>query len=663
MSGKYLYLDAEFNGTSEKILNVLCFCTTDGNTKRRFWLEDGSSLKAFKDHLEEYKDHVFVSYSVEAEASSLISLGIDPLQFKWIDLWIEWKQLINHNPRFAFGNHYIEGKIVNLVQGVNKKAKSSFATCLYKLTGIKIDVNYKNEIRDFIISKPKDITEVQKTEIMDYCETDIIHLPALLSKFQEAWRTELREIPNLNEVLFSRGRYSALTAKMVRRGYPVNVEWLNNLSNNAPMVLWECQKEINTLFPSITPFRLNKDGTYSMNTKNIKAWIKTLPFASSWEKTETGDLSLSLDSFTEFFNFNHSYPKDNFGAQMVRFLKLKQSFSGFITKDDSSKKTFFDYLGSDGFVRPFMNQFEAQSSRSQPSSTSFLFLKPAWQRVLCQPPKGYSCGAIDWASQEFWLSALDSQDLNMMEAYLGGDVYLYFGKGFGLIPKDGTKKTHGFERDLCKGTVLGLSYSMTEYGLAIKLTNDTGKTVTEAEALKYVEAFNKLFLTHYNHKERNIDAYYDRGYLYLPDHWKVFGGNWNRRSIGNVRIQGLGAAIMRKAVDEAEKEGIKIMFTLHDALYILSPDDRIESDMIKLKKIMKEATGYYFKDPATKVLAKRIRVEGKMWGEKFTGQDTEILLENDFPCSISQYHVDKRSKEEYDSFKKYFHLNRTTELL
>jgi hypothetical protein len=215
--------------------------------------------------------------------------------------------------------------------------------------------------------------------------------------------------------------------------------------------------------------------------------------ANPVKKTETKQLSLAKEAWEDYFHFRHEFPQGNFGAQILRYLKLKESLNSFNFKKDQKENTFFDTVGSDGYSRPYMNHFGAQSSRTQAKSSGFLFLKSAWMRSMCQPPEGYAIGAIDYSSQEFLLGAVCSGDSRMIEAYADGDVYLYYGKGIGLIPKDGTKATHGKERDLCKSTVLGLSYLMTKVGLAKKLTADTGKIVTEVNAHQLVTKYDLLF--------------------------------------------------------------------------------------------------------------------------------------------------------------------------
>jgi DNA polymerase I-like protein with 3'-5' exonuclease and polymerase domains len=86
---------------------------------------------------------------------------------------------------------------------------------------------------------------------------------------------------------------------------------------------------------------------------------------------------------------------------------------------------------------------------------------------------------VDWSQQEFGIGASLSGDAAMVEAYRSGDPYLTFGKQAGRVPPDGTKQTHGAERDLFKTCVLGVQYGMEAESLARRI----GKSPAHAREL------------------------------------------------------------------------------------------------------------------------------------------------------------------------------------
>lgn len=654
MSKKQVFLDSEYSETNERNLRVLCFALVSDKGNETYWLETEEEKEIFRFAITRFISYgyTFVSYNVESEASALLSLGIDPLKMKWIDLYLEYVMLSNHNNEISKGEQLIHGRVKKLPSDGFEKGSKSLAAALYKLCSIFVDTDHKKKMRDLIISNPANFDENQKKDILDYCLEDTLHLSKLLEAINIKYRKFIpkEHLTTLKDEAHWRAEYAVRTAIMVRHGYPVQVKWVKNVTDNIPVIMRDCILDINGQFPNIMPFKFNKKTSkFSLDTKVVREWISSSGH-KGWEKTETGLFSLSLDAFKKFYNYSHDYPRDNFGAQMVRYFTLSQQLKGFSEPSGSKNNTFWEYVGSDNMVRPYMNIYGAQSSRSQPSSTSFLFLKTGWMRSLLVPPKGYAVGAIDYSSQEFLLSAVCSGDEKMVEAYASGDVYLAYAKGIGMVPKEGTKETHGKQRDLCKATVLGLSYMMSEFGLSIDLTEKLGRYVSPEEAKEMVEGFYSLYPTFSEWRENSIQSYYDNKYLRLPDGFYMFGNNQNFRSVGNVPLQGFGACIMRKAVQLAQDAGLDVIFTLHDALYIMFKSDDLAA-MDTLKRCMYEAFIYYFDDKA-KENAKLIRMDGKVWSLDY--EDGEMITKENFKLESQKHFVDKRSKKQYNQFSKFF---------
>lgn len=606
--------------------------------------------------------YTFVSFNVEAEASALLSLGIDPLQMKWIDLYLEYVMLSNHNNALSKGEQYANGQIKRISTWSNDKGPKNLAAALYKLCKIQIDSEHKDKMRDLIISAPEKFYASEQKEIMDYCLEDTLHLPKMLQAINDLYKKFIprEHRATLLQEIHWRAECAVRTAIICRHGYPIDYARTRNLADNVPGIIRDCAEDINNQFPDILPFKWNKKNlNYSMDTKSVRSWIvsKSKEY-KDWDKTETGQISLSLEAWEKYFPFRHEFPRNNFGAQIVRYLKILQSLRSFNIKGGSQDRTFFDYVGSDSMCRPYLGQYVAQSSRFQPASTGYLFLKPAFLRSLCHPPKGFLMGSIDYSSQEFLLAALLSGDKKMLEAYKEGDVYLYFAKQSGMVPMDATKESHKKERDLAKATVLGISYSMTKIGLSRKLTSDTGHFVSEDEAQTYIDNFNTVFSTFYNWKQRQILEYKTKRYVRLLDGFYMFGDNPNDRSLTNMPIQGLGAAILRKAIQLAQDNKINVVAPLHDAAYIMFPkEDQYAMD--RLAQAMVEAFCYYF-DGEAKVDAGSIRLELEVWGDDASH---DVEYSRNYPVSVEKVHIDVRGKKEYEQFKPYFDSELSKELL
>lgn len=679
-----LYIDYEFSGIVERNVKLVCACTFDPATKQKlkWWLhKDLDRQKKLSTYLKKFK--TVIAYSAIAECRSYISLGLEPLDFQWVDLFLEYRMLTNHNDKLQWGKQLVDGKIKPVRKPKPKwerteedsatgfKATHSLAEATYKLTGELRDTDHKNKMRDLIISYPDKFTQSEKNNIMDYCMDDVVFLPKIWKRIKDefyslveaAYRNRSREdvMKEYYREAKVRGRYAAHTAHMESNGYPISIKATRNFSKQVGNILYDTQREINALFPDIKPFRWNRpENRYSWDQKATKEWIKEAHDPKTWKSTDGNDLSLALEAFEKFYDFKHDYPKDSFGAQMVRYLKLRQSLYGFVptvTKNHKmgtkQKKTFWDYVGPDERVRPYLNIFGAQSSRSQPGATGFMFLKPAWMRALVVPPKGKFMAGIDYGSQEFFIAALRAKDTNMIKAYLSGDVYLAFGKLSKQIPASGTKESHKFQRDLCKSTVLGISYLMTKYGLAIKLTNDSGKVWTEDMAQDQIDLFYDAFPKLKEAQEELLEGYgIDFDFIKLPCGWHMWGDNDNKRSMVNVPIQGMGASIMRKAVDlNYERGGAPISFTLHDALYIEGNVGE-EHKILILRGAMRDAFAYYFK--GQEKVAAKIKLDPFAWSTSYKKDSSLILGKSKWEVPCSNLYIDERAQSDYNKFSQYF---------
>lgn len=672
-SGDFCYLDYEFNRTTEEKVNLVCCVIFDALKKetKKFWLHNNDKEKGtLKKHLSKYK--TIIGYSTVAEARSFLSLGLDPLEYKWVDLYLEYRMITNHNDKLSYGNQLVNGKVKFVTKPKPKyerteedsktgfKPTHSLAEATYKLTGEIRNTTEKDECRNLILSNPKEFSKRDRSRILDYNAEDVEFLPSIFEAILLEYE-ELAAEPDWEEYIYEalwRGRYAAHTAIMESVGYPINIKATKNFSKKIPAILAECQSDINQQFKNeFYPFKWNaKTNNYSWNQKVTRLWIEYQGLADRWMRTEKGQLSLAAEAWEKHFQYKHDYPRGNYGAQIVRFLKLKQSLYGFSISKSGKKKNFWDSVGMDGRVRPYMNIYGAQSGRSQPAATGFMFLKPAWMRALVEPAEGYYLAGIDYGQQEFFIAALMSEDENMIQAYLSGDPYLYMAKEAGTIPRDGTKETHARERDLMKSTTLGILFNMTKYGLSDKLTADSGTTYTEDEAQELIDTFEDLFPV-FTEWRKEILRDYEQGYaIKILDGWMMWTDNPNPRSVTNVPIQGGGSAIMRKAVDLAVGYGCKVIFTLHDAIYIEAKMNQLDH-IEKLNTAMREAFAYYFEGTKYYSAAKKIKLDPKAWGRGFP-EKGEIRV-NKIKVPVSKLHIDGRSLNDYQRFSKFFGKSET----
>jgi len=147
-----------------------------------------------------------------------------------------------------------------------------------------------------------------------------------------------------------------------------------------------------------------------------------------------------------------------------------------------------------------------------------------------------------------------------------------------------------------------------------------------------------------------ILVYKNKGFLKALDGWVMYGDLDNRNSILNFPLQSAGAAILRKAILLCYAEGLKPVIPLHDALYIESELDSWKEDLIKLNRILKKASGFYFEGKA-KEWAESVRLESIAWGPDLTN---DTLFLDGVQVDTSPKYIDERSIREYEFFSKYW---------
>ena len=679
MSTTFAYFDTEFNNTAHPVINPICSSIRVDGKRITSWVHKDKAAKAeLRETILDLVDQgvIFCAWNVIAEARFIESIGLDPLKLKWIDLYLEYKMLLNQNHDMAYGRQLIKGKKVRTFppkpkyqqteedkkKASNAKAENNLGAAVFKLLNIEIDTQRKKDVRDLIISTPKEFTEEEKEEILEYCESDTIHLENAFKKIVGKLKKLIppKEHKNLKGEMLFRGEFAARTAKMESIGIPFHEEWTRSLGFSIPYILKTIQEEINANFPDVKPFYWKKrEGKYARKEKPIRDWIAKQEFSDRWTMTKGGKFSLAQDAWTQHFHFKYTYPKDNFGAQMIRLLKTQTSLKGFKAKEKEGDKSFWDSVGPDSRSRPFFNIYGSQTGRSQPGSTGFLFLKSAWMRALAVPPKGLAYAAVDFKSQEFLIGGLESGDMNMINAYYSGDVYLWFAIKAGAAPKNATKKTHGFIRDKFKSTVLGMQYRMGAKSLAAKLSQDTGVEHTEEEAQDLIDLFNDIFSKYAEWCEEVLDQYYYDGYLKTRDGWYMFGDNDNDKSITNFLVQGAGGGILRYSIKRAQEAGLDVPQSLHDALYILYPIGEY-GYIDKLMKAMDQGFRDYYKGHPLEEYA-RVGLDPNTWSMEY--EDGEVETPEGVKVKVQKIYIDGRGAEEYKNFSQYFHTLEDLELL
>src|SRR5262249_43720264 len=128
-----------------------------------------------------------------------------------------------------------------------------------------------------------------------------------------------------------------------------------------------------------------------------------------WPRRQTGDLEINDDVFKDMAE---SYPL----LQPLR--QLRQVLDTFRPADLP--------VGSDGRNRCLMSPFGTIPGRCTPSTSRFIFARPAWMRSLVRPEEGKALAYVDWSGEEYGIGAVLSGDPAMLADYEAGDPYLGF---------------------------------------------------------------------------------------------------------------------------------------------------------------------------------------------------------------------------------------------
>src|SRR5262249_33578635 len=180
--------------------------------------------------------------------------------------------------------------------------------------------------------------------------------------------------------------------------------------------------------------------------------------------------------------------------------------------------------------------------RTAPSNSRFIFGPRVWIRSLIKAGPGTAVAYIDFEQQEFAIAAKLSGDSNMLAAYASGDPYLAFAKQAGAIPADGTKESHGSQRELFKTTALAVLYGMGAEGVALKIDRPT------VVARDLLRAHHETYREFWRWSDAAVDHAKLTGKLHTCFGWVLHGCcDANPRSLRNFPMQAHGAEMLRLA--------------------------------------------------------------------------------------------------------------------
>jgi hypothetical protein len=476
------------------------------------------------------EDTLVVAYYASAEIGCFLALGW-PIPPRILDLYAEFRAETNGLP-LAEGRGLLGALTHHRIPSITSEEKTAGRA---------------------LVMRGGPWTDAERREILDYCQTDIDPLGALL----ERMIPRITATPQgLGQALL-RGRYMASVARMEWTGVPIDVETLAAIRAG-----WSDIK-LDLIAAVDKDYGVFEGPTFKAGL--FAAWLRD--HSIEWPRTETGRLQLDQDTFRDMVR---PYP------QLAPLRELRHALSELRLESLA--------VGSDDRNRTLLGPFGASSGRNTPSNAKFIFGPSVWLRGLIKPGPDRAIAYVDWSSQEVAIAAALSGDAGLLDAVQSGDPYLAFAVRAGLAPPDATKATHARIRDVCKACVLGVNYGMGARTLAFR----TGTSVLDAERL--LRALAAAYPTFTEWSDHAVDVGVLTGRLSTVFGWPVHvTGTTRPTTLRNFPMQANGAEMLRIACCLATERGVQVCAPVHDALLVEAPAADIEDAVTTTRSAMAEA--------------------------------------------------------------------------
>jgi hypothetical protein len=492
-------------------------------------LRSGKTLRLWADELERLDrapfdtgmESVMVAYYAIAELHCFLVLGW-PMPVHVIDLYAEFRVQTN---------------------GVRPADAANNLLCALDHFGLDaIAATKKREMIDLVL-RGGPYSEKERRDVLDYCQTDVLALCALLPKLQPGM--------NVPQALL-RGRYTKACARMENRGVPIDVTMLDCLRGH-----WEDLK--------LELVKTDRHGLYD-GTRFVAERFERLLISRGypWERHPSGALKLDEETFRRFGNL---YPEIN------QIRELRSTLAQLRLEQLS--------VGADGRNRTLISAFRARSGRNAPSNTKSIFGPSTWIRGLIKPEPGRAIAYLDWSAQEFAIAAALSGDAEMIRVYQSGDPYLGMAVIARKAPAEATKATHSSIRNIFKIVALAVQYGMQAESLAV------AASISRSEARQLLRLLREKFRVFYAWADGSVN----RAMLGLPLEtlfgWRIqASANAKAGTFRNFPVQAAGAEMLRLACIFATEAGLPACWPVHDALLVEAAIEEIDNVVAAVASIM-----------------------------------------------------------------------------
>lgn len=583
---------------------LFCVAVCENGNTRSWWLQDAEQRTAFLNWFNALEsDTLLLAHFYElAEAQCLFTLGIDTTKLNVFD---------TAYTLYAVNKDNLPSEVVTKL--------ASLANMCKRWLKIDIDTEHKTAMRKLCID---DNTEGHEKEIMAYCEEDTKHLEELYNCYKRKyadfmvstirWRLASFKGDNPDSLVIPFDKWvSNLSEDMqisqiiARNGLPVNTEKLLKLREGLRNYIIEYKTKLADKFKGA--YVINKKGEMKECQAEIQRYasedLEALHMLNEWPRTKKGKLELSKKYIIKKFDIREdpSVSGDSHFMHWISYMKrfIDSEMASISRKDISTSWCKNLYNGRVYCYSVCPNKAKTQRWQGMPSEGYI----PQWHRpfrAVLNPPEGKILCECDFHSEETAIFAILFNDPAYEEQYKTDDPYIYNAVQMGLLPKGITKKDLTKEQAAIRKKVKTFTLAW-QYGSGYKsLARDLN--ISEDEAREYKTKLDGVYKVSKERQSYFIDTVtrlaYERNssgtmighthdsMLVLPDGYPIFMGKdgaYKATSIGNQPIQSFGAYILRQCVRAVRAAGLKIIATVHDAIWI---EAESISECEKLRDIM-----------------------------------------------------------------------------
>ena len=388
-----------------------------------------------------------------------------------------------------------------------------------------------------------------QTVVFDYCEEDV-------DKSAELLRRQIRgsnRFPRVDtdRVIFWSEYSAKAVARIQAKGIPIDMYIWDLIQEYRYAIIDALQRRFD---PSYNDDELIFDAEGSFSYARFEAWLvrSGIPF---WPRLNSGQLDLDSDAFRLMSVFP--------GVEGIHALR---DTLGFIANARLP-------IGRDGRNRPSLFPFGTASGRNAHAKS--IFNTHAGMRSLIVFSTDKIGTYLDWRTQEVGIAAVESGDENLKRDYLTGDIYHAIAYRFGFTNDPDRMRWKATQVDMrgrMKILQLAVSYGQSVTSLA------RGINRHPVIASGIIQKHKRFYSPFWGWRAETIQQAMLKRRIETSHGWPLhISTSPNQRTLGNFKLQGGGAEMLRWATVQLCDAGIIPCMLIHDGILFEESDpEKIE---------------------------------------------------------------------------------------